>query len=517
MPQLPRIAIASIQRQIDCTPLLWALLSALECSGLRVQHFLSRACFVAHDGATTITGRPPRQLDSWLMSEADCRRMFASGCRSSDIAVVDGSFVPPSCSLSAGSDLETLCVWLDLPTLVVVDVRQVSGCGLPARPERVDGLLLDGVRDAAELARFQTQFEMLWQVPVLGALGEVAVLREAAAALPPGRPPTIELCRALGEELLRHADPQRIYSLAARPFPCCRIPADEVLEGGPPLHVAVAYDDAFYCYFPDALEMLEARGATISDFSPLRDERLPSGTDLVYIGCGHPEHYAATLAENDCMMLALKSHLCGGKRMYAESGGLAYLCQQIETADGQTWPMVGALQATARLNAAPAPPVPLELELAGETWLGAPPLALRGYLNSRWNLAPAGGLQRCCATAGHELDVVGRHQALGSRLHVNFATQANLLDSFFSPHVKGGMAPPPALSAPISPAKYSVDGVCGPVVTARAAASRRSAAVFAICWQAAPVVGSAPGFDTFAGRHDTHGFDHASARPTFGL
>ena len=450
MPQLPRLAIASIQPQTDRTPMLWAVLAALEHCGLRVQHFLSRACFTAHDGATTITGRPPRQLDSWLMSEEACRSVFVRGCRASDVAVVDGSFAAPPCMASgAGSELATLCRWLDLPSLAVVDVRQVSPCSLPARSEPIEGLLLDGVRDAAELARFQTQFEMLWQVPVVGALGEVAVLREAIAALPPGRPPAIELCRALGDELLRHADPQRIYSLAARRrFPCCRIVEADMPPTGQPLHVAVAYDDAFYCYFPDALDMLEAGGATITDFSPLRDERLPPGADVVYIGCGHPELYAATLAENDCMMLALKNHLCCGKRMYAESGGLAYLCQQIELADGQTWPMVGALQATARFEASPAPPTPLELTLAGDTWLGPSPLALRGYLNSRWSVASPAGLQGCCATAGHELDVVGRHRALGSRLHLNFATQPKLLGSFFSPYRKASAATPPASLPP---------------------------------------------------------------------
>src|SRR5690606_21378146 len=94
-----------------------------------------------------------------------------------------------------------------------------------------------------------------------------------------------------------------------------------------PLTVAVAYDEAFRCYFPDTLDLLEHLGATVVDFSPLRDEALPLGTDIVYFGCGHPERYAEALASNHCMMLAIREHVCAGRRIYAEGGGVAYLCQ----------------------------------------------------------------------------------------------------------------------------------------------------------------------------------------------
>ena len=89
MSQLPRIAIGTIQQNADRTAMLWALLDALERSGLRVQHFLSHAYFIARDGATAITGRSPRHLDSWFMDERICREAFLRGCRSSDLAVVE--------------------------------------------------------------------------------------------------------------------------------------------------------------------------------------------------------------------------------------------------------------------------------------------------------------------------------------------------------------------------------------------------------------------------------------------
>ena len=446
MSDLPRIAVGTTQREADGTALLWALMDSLECAGVRVQSFLSRACFPPRDGATAITGLAPRHLDSWLMCEDACRGIFSRGCCSSDLALVEGCLATASsdCTLEGGN-LTTLCRWLDLPCLAIVDARLLSGCRLPERPATVDGLLLDGVSDEYEACRLQTLFEALWNVPVLGWLGTVSGLRKLIDAIPVGGRPNLGLCRALGNELARHARLDRIYQIATqRPFRQCGHAQGESEtlitarccspDRPQALRVAVAYDDALGGYFPDTLDRLEALGASLHEFSPLRDDRLPPMTDVVYLGCGHPESFAAPLAGNDCMMLALKSHLCSGRRIYAECGGLAYLCQQIELPDGERFPMVGALNMTACYHPTAAVPQPTELTLAADTWLGQAPLRWRGYLNPHWTIAPHGAPDACVAEAGHEMDVVHRHHAVGSRMCLDFAAQEDLLDRFFRPH-----------------------------------------------------------------------------------
>jgi cobyrinic acid a,c-diamide synthase len=195
----------------------------------------------------------------------------------------------------------------------------------------------------------------------------------------------------------------------------------------------VAYDDAFHGYFPDTLDMLEVRGATVRVFSPLRDECLPAGTDVVYLGCGRPHEHAAALAENHCLMMSLKQHICAGRRIYAEGGGLAYLCQHVELADGRHVPMTGALHAVARRNPQMAPPEPVELTLAVDSWLGTAGTHLRGYRNSNWKLEPTGCLTRYAVEPDGQLDLIGRHQVIGSRVHFNFAAQPALLGGFLQP------------------------------------------------------------------------------------
>ena len=85
--------------------------------------------------------------------------------------------------------------------------------------------------------------------------------------------------------------------------------------GGPRrFRVAYAQDEAFGGYFPDTIESLEALGADLVEFSPLRDEALPEGVGLVMIGCGLPDHHAEELASNLSMMAALGQHVCLGRR-----------------------------------------------------------------------------------------------------------------------------------------------------------------------------------------------------------
>lgn len=426
-----RIAVGTLQPRADASPVLWALMEAVERRELRVQSFLSRACFASRDGAATITGQSPRHLDSWLMPRDFCIELFLRGCRSCDLAIIEGEF--KGNATPTGGSLDTLCDWLALPRLAVVDCTVLSHCQLPPRPPDVEGVLLDHLAGYGHFVRMQTMLEGLWGLPVLGGLSASPSLRQVVDNIPIGAKPSEEVCQKLGTNFLKTSDIERILEIAAsRDFSSRPESACETLSQGQRLHVAVAFDEAFNCYFPDTLDALEMQGAEVSDFSPLRDERLPADADVVYFGCGHPERFAADLGENQCMLLALRNHLCNGRRIYAEGGGLAYLCQHLD--DGaHRRPMVGALPATAHLEMKTYEPRAVEFSLTGNCWLAPAGTRLRGYVNPAWRLQPTGSLHQY-AGAGHELDLVGRHQAIGSRVHLHFAAHADGLCGFFAPH-----------------------------------------------------------------------------------
>jgi len=436
MARLPRLALGTIQRDADSQAIFWALLEAFRRSGVQVQGFLSQARCPRSPDASERTGPGPRHLDSWLMTPESCRDVFFRGLRAADLALVEGSFTSAGDGDSAGGKLDPLCDWLDLPRLAIVDARRLGACRLPERPEHLDGLLLDHVRDDGDLARLTIDLESLWGVPVLGGLESLPRLRRQLQGPGQGGWPPRDVCCQLGARLMRSWKPERILRIA-----CLR----EMSRGGlaplgstgreSRLTVAIAYDEAFNGYFAETLDLLEARGASVVDFSPLRDEHLPSQADVVYLGCGHPERFAATLAENHCMKAALRSHLFAGRRLYGEGGGAAYLCQQMETPDGQLQRMVGVLPAVARLVRHPGPTHPCDVTLARPSWLGDAGTRVRGYRVPQWRLEPAGALSSFLAEQEHRNDLVGGFHSVGSLIHLYFAAQPAFLDHFFWPEL----------------------------------------------------------------------------------
>jgi cobyrinic acid a,c-diamide synthase len=422
-----RVALGSINAHEDYRAVLWALLHAMEVGGVQVQGFHSQATFVETDGTLAITGRAQRHLDSWLMSPEHCREVLSHGMRGADLAVVEGHF-----GKQAGGSLDALSDWLDLPRWVIADASSSDPCLFPPRPDKVDGVFLFGLRDAGELARQAFRWETLWGVPVLGGLAACPHLLAILEHLPRGARPSRELCRALGESLVLRKELDTLLALADRPW---IEPTPQLFRPAPRmsgLTVAVAFDGAFHGYFPDTLDLMELSGAKLVDFSPLHDEELPAGTDIVLLGGGYPERVAETLASNQCMIMALRRHARDGGRIYAEAGGAAYLCHQMELADGSRLPMCGLLPAIARCSSSPPQSTPTEITLASDCCLGRTGDRLRGYRASPWRLEPLAAMETLAQEPAARFDLVRHKNVIAGQLHLSLVAQPHLVESFLA-------------------------------------------------------------------------------------
>lgn len=454
MTKYPRIAIGAIKKETDHQPILWALLDVLERSGADVQTFRSQACFVADDDVNSITGQCHRHLDTWLMSSELCRTLFRQGAQSCDLAVLEGCFETNSqisqerhsnfsiddkkspgheSPLHTGGNLKELCDWLDVPRIGVLDVARIQPCEISIQRPPVDALLLDGVTGMKCFCRLQTQLEALWEIPVLGALESLPHVRLAIES------PHCEgkTCRTnyrrLGNNLLRYLDFGQLMTLAKqRDFPNAPALHLPTLAPDHKLSIAVAFDDAFHCYFADALDMLEMGGATIKTFSPLRDESLPQNTNLVYFGYGHPEKHAWALSRNHCMHTALRDHVYQHGGVYAEGEGVAYLGQRMMIPGQSPIPMVGALPLDSYLCPDSPTIVPQEIKLPQSSWLGKAGTRIRGYLNSHWRLQPVDDLNTDTINYQQRLTFLSQKQLIGSLLNLNFAAQPDFVHRIFT-------------------------------------------------------------------------------------
>ncbi len=105
--------------------------------------------------------------------------------------------------------------------------------------------------------------------------------------------------------------------------------------------IGIARDEAFCFYYAENLSRLEAEGAELMPFSPLRDVGLPAPLGGLYLGGRYPELYAADLAGNASMRQDIRAHATAGLPVYAECGGFMYLAEAIQDPEGRWHPMVG--------------------------------------------------------------------------------------------------------------------------------------------------------------------------------
>ena len=271
--------------------------------------------------------------------------------------------------------------------------------------------------------------------PVIGAVEALPEVRAALRQTPRDCPLPEDLLERLGASFLKFADLGALRALAlSRPFPR---PADDP----PPctarrFRVAYAQDEAFGAYFPDTLEALEALGAELVEFSPLRDESLPEAIDLVMIGCGFPDDHADELAENLSLIGALRQHVCRGQRIYSEGGGTAYLGRSM-IINGRPVRGAGILPFDAELLPNPSAPTPVSRTLIRDGWLGPKGTTVRGYRSGRWRLIPGADPLDCPSCFGPmtaEGDFFQHHHAVGGLMHLHLGALPEVVKAFAVPH-----------------------------------------------------------------------------------
>lgn len=439
MRHLPRLAVGTIQPPARHEPLLWSLLAALQELDIPPALFRSSCQLGESDPQRSLTGRPARHVDSWAMSRRAAQQTLARATDPRQLAIVEGEFVPPSRQAPRNSppasSLETLCEWLDLPRIAMVDVSRLATCILPERPRKLDGLILDRVADEQAVEYWRTNLEALYGAPVLGWLPEITPLRTLCDTLPAGGNPSRELCEALGAQLLPRLNVAGLLALARRAPPLATLPDDFAWScQRRHFRIAVAYDESYCGYYPETLDLLEAAGAELCDFSPLTSGSLPPDVDIVYFGCGHAERHAAQLAGNHCLMQSLRCFAAAGGRIYAEGSGLAYLCREMVFPCGHLVAMSGLLPATARWLPHSSAPEPTEVTFGASSWLVPSRTSLRGYRHPGWQIEPRGPMITYSLDARQRLDVLGRGNVIGSRVLFNLAANQHVLRRIFEPY-----------------------------------------------------------------------------------
>lgn len=364
---VPRVMLAAPASGSGKTTIATGLMAALAASQT-VQAFKVGPDYIDPMYHAAATGRPSRNLDTWMATPAAVRETFARAARDAEIAVIEGVmglFDGFDGGSETGSSAEVAKL-LAAPVILVLDVGKMArsagaialGCRAFDPALNIAGVICNRVGSPRH-AGMVTDALAAIGLPVLGCIPKAAALAipERHLGLRTAVERTAEVAaflEAAARVVAAEVDLARVRALAgAAPgldLPDGRAaPALAAADAATP-RIAVARDEAFCFYYEDNLDLLRAAGAEIVPFSPLRDERLPSGVGGIYLGGGYPELYAAQLAANRPLRQAIRAAHNVGMPIYAECGGLMYLTEAISHGAGEPYPMVGLLPGRSHLT-----------------------------------------------------------------------------------------------------------------------------------------------------------------------
>ena len=440
MMKLPRLVIAGTHSGAGKTTVTLALMAAFKARGLVVQPFKAGPDFIDPGHHRMVTGRPSRNLDGWMLGEAVNRKTFARASADADLSIIEGMmglFDGSSPVQEKGSTAE-LAKHLNAPVLLVIDGSAMarSAAAMASGYARFDSgisvkaVLFNRVQSEGHYRLLRDAVEAETDLTVLGYLRSDASVTipdrhlGLRTAVEEGVP---DLYERLARSAAETVDLNEVEALArSAPEFAEDLTTSSSVEHQQPVRVGVAYDAAFCFYYQDNLELLEAAGAQLVRFSPLRDVELPA-VDLLYFGGGYPELYGETLAANVAMRSAVRMFAESGGAIYAECGGLMYLTTAIRGHEGGRHEMVGILAAESVMRKSGMTLGYRMVEMTQSCLLGQAGTSLRGHEFHYSLLEPKGDLRYACNLSNADGEPVGRDGLMkGNTLalysHLHFAS-----------------------------------------------------------------------------------------------
>jgi cobyrinic acid a,c-diamide synthase len=382
MVALPRLVIAAPASGCGKTTVACGLMAALRAHGLAVSGHKVGPDYIDPGYHALATGRPPRNLDPFLCGEELIAPLFRHGAAGAQVAVVEGVM-----GLFDGVDHTAIPANPTIPANHTVPANPIDpGFGSTAHVARLLEapvvLVVDAARAGRSVAALAAGFAGFDpRTPVAGViLNQVAsdrherllrdaldgtglpvygVIRRTEGIVTPSRHlgliPAAERAALAGQAIDRmgaliaaSCDLDALLALAAR---ACSLPGPAwspppaTARTTPAPTIAIAGGAAFTFGYTEQAELLEATGARVARFDPLRDEDLPEGTAGLVLGGGFPEMHASSLSANGRLRDRVAALAARGAPVAAECAGLLYLARTLDDR-----PMCGVLDVRATMT-----------------------------------------------------------------------------------------------------------------------------------------------------------------------
>ncbi len=362
----PRILVAGLSGGSGKTILSLGLLRHWTMSEYLVSPFKKGPDYIDAVWMSRAAEHTASNLDPFLMSEKTLQSLFFSRSSGFDLAFIEGNR-----GLFDGQDVQgksstaSLARLLDCPILLIIDCTKMTrtvaailqGC-LSFEPQiDILGVVLNRTSGKRHRNILRQCIETYTDVPVFGAMPrlEKPLIPERHMGLISDQ--EYEADRAIEdiagfvqdwvdtEEILKkvNTEPRQEVSQSLDWPPC--------IETDQQLFIGVVKDTSLWFYYPENLEALKRAGAEIIELSLSSKEPWPEIQGL-YLGGGFPETQAEQISKNHGLKQQIYSLCQNGLPVYAECGGLMYLCTSLEWGQDE-FPMVGIFPYRAQLLSRP--------------------------------------------------------------------------------------------------------------------------------------------------------------------
>lgn len=402
LKNIPRIMFAGTNSGCGKTTIVCGILWALKNMGLKCSSVKCGPDYIDPMFHSQIFDIPSQNLDMFFSSRRQVRYLMAQNATGTDITVMEGVmgyFDGMAMDSTKASSYDLACN-TDTPVILIINAK---GMGLSVVPliegflkfkpsctdnhstvtkdininpnminkdcytdkyencvvsdkeiyknNRIKGVILNGISKMTAKQLIPI-IEERTHIKVIGAMPYIKDChfegRHLGLVTPFERDNIKNNIEQIGHEILNHIDIESIIRIAGEakdinvqpPYEWQKYISKEKVR----LRIAVAYDKSFCFYYKDNIELLKKLGCDIVFFSPLNDNKLPDGTDILLLGGGYPEIYAKELSENHAMLTSVKSAIDNGMFYLAECGGFMYLHERLEDEHGKVYNMAGVIK-----------------------------------------------------------------------------------------------------------------------------------------------------------------------------
>ncbi len=385
--------ISAAHKSSGKTTITIGLLTALKARGLKIQPFKKGPDYIDPLWHGSAAGAPCYTLDFNTMSGDEILQLVSRKIIHSDISIIEGNKgLYDGLDLDGSNSNAAIAKLVAAPVILVLDARGMTRGIAPLilgyqsfDPEiHIAGVILNQLGGSRHESKLRSVIEHYTDVAVLGAVHKDKRLEIVERHL--GLMPSNEdgeahkKISAIGASISSQVDLDKIIDISQASFPehltaiaknaaknaaksAAKSAAKNAAESSTlsvnnpqiinqPLRLAYINDSAFGFYYPGDLEALQQAGAELVEVNSLIDQQLPENIDGLFIGGGFPEERLEELHANQSFRDSVYTAIENGLPVYAECGGLMYLCRSIIGRQQQV-DMVGIIPADAKMEETP--------------------------------------------------------------------------------------------------------------------------------------------------------------------